>query len=71
MRDRARSSLLAVFALAEAAAWFGARFVGGTPVQAKDAARVAASVCEAHELRELQKRDPDVAIEIPKEFDTP
>ncbi|MBW2494530.1 MAG: cytochrome c3 family protein [Deltaproteobacteria bacterium] len=32
---------------------------------------VATSVCEAHELRALQEKDPDLAIQIPKEFDTP
>jgi hypothetical protein len=34
-------------------------------------ARVAGSVCEAHELRALQQANPDLEIEIPKEFDTP
>jgi len=33
--------------------------------------RVAQSVCEAHELRALQEADPELEIEIPKEFDTP
>jgi cytochrome c7-like protein len=71
MRDRARSSLLAVFALAAAAIWFAAGFLGGSPVQAENQARVASSVCEAHELRELQQKNPGLAIEIPKQFDTP
>ena len=31
---------------------------------------VATSVCEAHELRALQEKDPDLEIEIPKQFDT-
>jgi hypothetical protein len=34
-------------------------------------ALVASSVCEAHELRALQEQNPDLEIEIPKEFDTP
>ena len=32
---------------------------------------VATSVCEAHELRALQEKDPDLEIEIPRQFDTP
>jgi hypothetical protein len=32
---------------------------------------VATSVCDAHELRALQVKDPHQEIEIPKEFDTP
>jgi len=31
---------------------------------------VATSVCEAHELRALQEQDPDLEIEIPRQFDT-
>jgi len=31
---------------------------------------VATSVCEAHELRALQEKDPSLQIEIPKQFDT-
>ena len=59
MRDRARSSLFAVVFLAAIAAWIAAGFGGTTPVSAEDSGvRVATSVCEAHELRELQKKDP-------------
>ena len=71
MRDRARPPLLAVIFLAAVAAWIAAG-VGVAPVSAKDdGARVATSVCEAHELREAQKKDPSLKIEIPQEFDTP
>ena len=34
-------------------------------------ALVARGVCEAHELRALKEDNPDLAIVIPKEFDTP
>jgi hypothetical protein len=36
-----------------------------------DETLVASSVCEAHELRARQAEDPDLQIEIPREFDTP
>jgi hypothetical protein len=32
---------------------------------------VAKSVCEAHELRAMKEANPDLAIEIPEQFDTP
>jgi hypothetical protein len=34
-------------------------------------ALIAGSVCEAHELRARKEAQPDLEIEIPKEFDTP
>ncbi len=34
-------------------------------------ALVASSVCEAQEFKALKQADPDLRIEIPKEFDTP
>ncbi len=72
MRDRAGPSLLAVFALAVAAAWIAVGFGAGEAVHAEDGGvRKAGSVCEAHQLSELQKKDPSVQIEIPPEFDTP
>jgi hypothetical protein len=72
MRARVRPSLLAVLALAAVSAWIATGFGGGTPVHAEDSgARVAKSVCEAHELSEAQKKDPNLKIEIPAEFDTP
>jgi hypothetical protein len=36
-----------------------------------DAALVANSVCEAHELKARKAEDPHLAIEIPKEYDKP
>jgi hypothetical protein len=74
MRDLAltRRVLLPLLVAAVVAAWVVASFGGSSPVHAEDAgARVATSVCEAHELRELQLADPELSIEIPKEFDTP
>ncbi len=38
---------------------------------AAEGKRVAASVCEAHELKAQKERDPDLEIEIPPQFDTP
>ena len=38
---------------------------------ADEGSLVARSVCEAHELKILKEADPDVDIEIPKEFETP
>src|SRR5262245_23063812 len=70
MRDR-RPSLLAVILLGALAAWIAvAGLGGGEKVHAEDAKRVATSVCEAHELEELQKKDPGLQIEIPDEFKT-
>jgi hypothetical protein len=72
MRDRVRPSLLAVLALAAAAAWIVVGFGAGEAVHAEDSGvRTATSVCEAHELKEQQKKDPSLKIEIPAEFDTP
>ena len=72
MRDRARPSLLAVLALAAAAAWIVVGFGAGEAVHAEDSGvRKATSVCEAHELKEQQKKDPSLKIEIPAEFETP
>ena len=69
--SRARPSLLAVFALAVAAAWIATGFGAGEPVHAEGSGvRVAKSVCEAHELRALQKKDPSVQIDL-GEFDKP
>src|SRR5262245_1744374 len=71
MRDRVRPSLLAVFALAVAAAWIVVGFGAGEAVHAEDSGvRKAGSVCEAHELRALQKKDPSVQIDL-GEFGTP
>jgi hypothetical protein len=41
----------------------------GTPSASDDAAVVATSVCEAHELRARAAEDPHFQIEIPAEFD--
>ena len=41
----------------------------GTPSASDDAAVVATSVCEAHELRAHAAEDPHFKIEIPAEFD--
>jgi Cytochrome c7 and related cytochrome c len=73
MRDRGRPSLLAVFALAVAAtAWIAVAFGAGEAVHAEDSGmRTAGSVCEAHQLRALQKKDPSLQIVIPPEFATP
>ena len=69
MRDRARLSLLAVLVLAAAAAWIAVGFGSGTKARAEDAGvRTATSVCEAQELRELQKKDPTLKIDIPDQF---
>jgi len=69
MRDRARPSLLAVIALAAVAAWIAADLGDGAKATAESTTpeagtRVARSVCEAHELRELQKKDPDLKVDF-------
>ncbi len=76
MRDHAPTRPLALVLLIGAAAvtWLAAGLGAGTAVRANAGegdVRVATSVCEAHELRALQESDPDIQIEIPKEFDTP
>jgi hypothetical protein len=65
MRDRARPSLLALLLLAAVTAWIAVGFGTSAPVHAEDAGvRVAKSVCEAHELRALQKKDPNLQIDL-------
>jgi Cytochrome c7 and related cytochrome c len=65
MRDRARPSLFAVVFLAAIAAWVAAGLGSSTPVSAKDnGTLVATSVCEAHELRERQQKDPSLKIDL-------
>ena len=53
-----------------AVASFAAQFPSLATAAGADAL-VARSVCEAHELRALKEENPDLEIEIPKEFDTP
>ncbi|MEM7410810.1 MAG: cytochrome c3 family protein [Myxococcota bacterium] len=66
-----RPWILGALVVAAALVWMVAGF-GGTPVQAADTdIRIAKSVCEAHELRALAEADPDLQIEIPREFATP
>jgi hypothetical protein len=61
--------LLVVAALAD---WLVVGLGPGSPVQADDGGTLTANcVCEAHDLRAMQEADPHLAIEIPKEFDTP
>lgn len=64
--------LLLLLPLAAAAAFLLWGSVG-TPVQAEDAdaALVANSVCEAHELKARAAQDPGLEIMIPREFDKP
>jgi len=65
MSDRVRPSLLAVFALAAAILWLAVGFGAGEAVHAEDSGvRKATSVCEAHELKELQKKDPSLKIDV-------
>jgi len=50
-----------VFALAVAAAWIAVGFGTGEAVHAEDSGvRTAGSVCEAHQLRALQKKHASV-----------
>ena len=68
-----RSSLLprlAPLALIPLAALI-APLAGGEGEVRAEGARVAASVCEAHELKAMKEKDPSLEIEIPPEFDTP
>ena len=63
-----------VRALALVAAAAGVAFYAWSQAGAEDTATdasgklVAKSVCEAHELRERQKADPSLVIEIPEQF---
>jgi hypothetical protein len=64
------SAHASVFGLALAAACIAT--LAAAPRAAAEAETLTArSVCEAHELRALKQADPHLAIEIPKEFDTP
>ncbi len=63
-----RRPLLPVAIALAAAAWVLLDAPTGTPAEAQ-APRIAKSVCEAHELKALKEANPDLAIEIPAEFD--
>jgi hypothetical protein len=72
MRPFAPKRHLAILVpLLAVAPWVSWAF-GSPSVRAGESApRVAAGVCEAHELRALQAEDPSLAVEIPAEFNTP
>jgi len=70
-RPRGRSIFITV-SIAGAALVLLPALQGNGPAHAEGAdPLVAGSVCEAHELRAMKAEDPDLQIQIPKEFDKP
>jgi hypothetical protein len=67
-----RPFALVLLVVAALTVWAVVGFGTGTPVHADDSGiLVATSICEAHELRALAEEQPDLQIEIPKEFSSP
>lgn len=67
-----RPFALVLLVVAALTVWAVVGFGSGAPVHADDSGvLVATSVCDAHELRALAEEQPDLKIEIPKEFSTP
>jgi len=66
----ARSVLMVLFLLTWALAVPASEDSHGEEVEVEETGElfVATSVCEAHELRQNQERDPTIRIEIPPEF---
>jgi len=61
----------AVLVVSAFAAWLAPGAAAPARAAGSGEAKVAGSVCEAHELRALKEADPHVEIEIPPEFDKP
>jgi hypothetical protein len=66
-----RPFVVAVPAILAAAGALLLALLGSDGAAEADEKLVAASVCEAHELRARQVSDPSLEVEIPQEFDKP